>query len=430
MYKNINLLNRSEMKILRILLALSTTIGILTVSCKKLEEPPTKVGAQLPYSGATKTLSQVLDSIPEASLYKAMYHRSDIQHYMDSLASGSQYVPYTLFVPTDKALTAAGYTANIIAAAPEAQLDTLVRYLTLPGNYLAQGITTGLTCYPLMYPDPHMQRSESYPPFYSYTPYYYILAVTFDANTLILNGNKVSNQGTPVPAINGSVYLIDTLIQKPNYELYEIVASDTTLSLFLAGMRLNDSIYQDKGILMYPGYFTNFNDTAALQLSANGFPGAGNNPFANILAPTNEAFRKAGLGSVDAIRDFISQSVICGPDYDYSFMQTNLDSIFQHHVFLFSQTIGIPVPFNIDAYSPMGNYVYTYDMVKNPTLLQRPYVSSDGKLNHLYNVVFESRGGQVVVHRADNLSSMANIIGPSNVTTLNGVLHYVDNLLK
>ena len=418
------------MKLFRTLLSLSVGAGLLTGACKKVEEPPTKIGQQLPFGGPTKTLAQVLDSIPDAGLYKAMYHRSDIQHYMDSLANGSQDVPYTLFVPTDKALTAAGYTADVIAAAPEAQLDTLVRYLTLPGNYIAPGITTGLTCYPLMYPDPTMQRSGPYPPFSDYLPYYYILAVTFDMNTLILNGSTVSSQGAPVPAINGSIYRIDTLIQKPAYEMYEIVSSDTTLSLFLAGMRLNDSIYQDKGILGGPGYITNYCDTGGLQFSISGYRGAGANPFAVVLAPTNAAFRKAGLGSVEAIRDFVSQSVIAGPDYDYSYIQTNLDSIFQYHLFYFNQALAVTSPSTFEIYSSFGNYVYTSDMANNPTLVQRPFMGSDGLPHPFNNVVFENKGGQIVVHRADKPSSAANIIAPSNVTALNGVLHRVDNLLK
>ncbi len=411
-------------------MSLSVSVGLMTGSCKKVEEPPTRVGEQLPFSGPTKTLVQLLDSMPDVSLYKAMYHRSDIQHYMDSLANGSQDVPYILFAPTDKALMAAGYTADVIAAAPGAQLDTLVRYLTLPGKSIPPTVTTGLTCYPLMYPDRAMQRSEPYPPFSDFLPYYYILAVTFDGSTLILNGSKVSSQGTPVSGTNGSIYRIDTLIQKPAYELYEVVSSDTTLSLFLASMRLNDSIYQDKGILSGPGYLTNYCDTGGLQFSVGGYRGAGAQPFADVLAPTNAAFRKAGLGSVDAIRDFLSQSVITGPDYDYSYMQTNLDSIFQYHLFYFNQALLVAPPGIFFTYSAFGNYVYTTDMANNPTLVQRSADPGDGTLHLFNNVFFENRGGQIVVHRADKPSITANIVGPSNVTTLNGVLHRVDNLLK
>lgn len=413
------------MKLFRILLALSAGVGLLAGSCRKVEDPPARVGQELPFSGPTKTLLQLLDSMPDVTLYKAMYLRSDLTHYLDSLNKGSQNPPYTLFVPTDKALTAAGFTAAVIAAAPEAQLDTLVRYLALSGNFnFPPGAKAGLTCYPLMYPDPTMQRSESYPPFSSYLPYYYILAVGFEGNTLLLNGSKVSSQATAVLAVNGSIYRIDTLIQKPVYEMYEVVSRDTTLSLFLAGMRLNDSIYLDKGM---PTYYINYNDTGGLQLSISGYPGAGSQPFMNVLAPTNDAFRKAGLGSVDAIRNFIYQSVIAGPDYDYSLMQTNLDSIFQYHLFYFNQLLVLPGYY---TYQAAGTYVYTFDMANNPALMQRSTVDYNGIPYTLNNVVFGNQGGQIVVHRADKPSARgATIIAPSDVTTLNGILHHVDNLL-
>ena len=82
------------------------------------------------------------------------------------------------------------------------------------------------------------------------------------------------------------------------------------------------------------------------------------------------------------------------------------------------------------TFSAFGNYVYTTDMANNPTLVQRSADPGDGTLHLFNNVFFENRGGQIVVHRADKPSITANIVGPSNVTTLNGVLHRVDNLLK
>lgn len=410
------------MKLFRVLLSLAAGVGLLAGSCTKTEDPPRRIGQELPYNGATKTLVQLLDSMPDATLYKAMYQRSDLPHYMDSLNNGNPTLPYTLFVPTDKALTAAGYTKDVIASTPVAQLDTLVRYLALSGNYsVAPGVTAGTTCYPLMDEDPNMIRSIPDQP----VNYSYVLGVGFEGNTLFLNGSKASSQASPVAAVNGSIYRIDTLIQKPFYEMYQVVSSDTSLSLFLAGMRLNDSIYQERSILGFPGYYVNYNDTAGLQLaSANRSGGA---PFSIVLAPTNDAFRKAGLGSVDAIRAFVNQSVVASPDYNYTYLQTNLDSIFQYHLLYFNGIIGL----GYNSYTAAGTYVYTYDMLQNPALVQRvytiPYSTDTYYLNY---VTFGNKGGQVVVHRADNPSARAaTIVAPSDVTTLNGVLHRVDNLL-
>src|ERR1700754_974095 len=109
-------------------------------------------------------------------------------------------------------------------------------------------------------------------------------------------------------------------------------------------------------------------------------------------------------------------------------MQTNLDSIFQYHLFLFNQLLELP---NYYTYQAGGTYLYTFDIASKPTLMQRATVSFDGvTVVTLNTVVFGDHGGQIVVHRADKTSARgATIIAPSEVTTLNGVLHRIYNLL-
>lgn len=383
-------------------------------ACSKTEEPPKPVGDKIPYHNTTtRKLAALLDSIPEASVYRAALGRTQVQHYMDSLAAGNSNAYYTLFVPTNKAWAAAGYTMNNINTVPVAELDTIIRYLAVPGG-LPAGATDlfgETTCYPLMDPDRDITRSQVPSPFQLWggVYYYYRLIVGMTKGTLRLNGLPVGH--TPgIPATNGVIFMIDSLVTKPFYESYQVLNADTSFSFYMAALKKSNDLYLQKGLL--GPEVVEYNDTISLVLKVGGFV-PGNDPFSITFAPDNNAFRKAGFNSIAAINQYIDQSAIVAAD-PYTPMLTNMDSILAYHRI-------------VSRYGDVNeNYGYLYSI---------------DLLNHFYNVDLsnapitgalqvQSGNGKITVHRQDAPSGRgATIMPASDITTLTGVIHRVDNLL-
>ncbi|NIG55415.1 fasciclin domain-containing protein [Chitinophaga sp. Cy-1792] len=383
---------------------------LLISACTKTEEPPKPIGDKLPYSGnVNKSLAQLIDSIPEASIFSAAIKRTTIQRYMDSLAGKNPNGPYTMFVPSNKAWQAAGFTADNIGTVPVATLDTIIRYLTIPGGLPANTVDlTGETnFYPLMAGDRTLTRSQVPSPFLSWTNmyYYYRIAVGLTSGTLRLNG-RTASKAPAIPAINGSLFLLDTMIVKPFYESYQVLNHDTSFSFYMAALKKNNAIYTAKGII------GQYNDTSSLVL-AIGSNTPGKEPFAIVFAPDNNAFRKAGFNSIADINNYIDKSaLVTAPDYTQ--MRTNMDSILVNHQILS----------NYNALNPFYTYIYSIDLLNNMFLQPLSNAPSAGAL------LATNINGQVVLHRQDfPQGRAATIIAPSDITTLTGVIHRVDNLL-
>lgn len=401
------------------LLVACALLWVSISSCAKKEEPPRTIGNELPYTdNVTKSLSEIIDSIPQASVYAAAFHRSSVQAYMDSLRMGVANAPYTLLVPSNDAMSAAGYTLEKVKTLPLPVIDTLVRYLSLPGTLTGYTPTySGSTYYvPLMYPNGTLQRSVVPSPFSNYNPYYYLLAVAFRDNNMYLNGWQVSKQAAAVPATNGAVYLIDTVIRKPELELCQLIAADTSLSFYLAAMRKNNEVYSRQGELGDNYYNTVYNDTVVLTATTVlGIPQPTEAPVTTVFAPDNNAFRKAGFTSIEAINDYIEQSAAATGD-PYNLLLTNMDSILVQHRVLYGYAV---------QYIP---YKQGYNPLFTPDLRYSPSAQDNSELGGA--IFFQVSNGNVVIHRKDKPNGRgAQVTAGSDINALNGVLHKVDNLL-
>lgn len=386
---------------------------ITAVSCTKTEEPPKPVGTELPYTNTvTRKLAALLDSIPEASIYRAAFKRTTIQRYMDSVNAINPNTPYTLFVPVNKAWEAAGYTMDKVNAMPAAVLDTLVRYITVVGGVSARadGLLGETNYYPLTYRE-MLTRTQVPNPFNFYFQYYYRLCVGQSAGVLRLNGKEVSHKAG-IPAVNGTLFLIDSLVTKPFYESYQVLAADTSFSFYMAALKKSNALYQKKGIL---GSFTNevqFNDTCALTLMRGDLT-AGLDPAAIVFAPDNNAFRKAGFNSIADINTYIDHSALAAAP-SFTRMLTNMDSILVNHRLLI----------NIQRINSGYAYLYTAGLRSNA------YATSLNNSTALGAITYRQENGQIVLHRQDAPQGRGAVVtGPSDITTLTGVIHRVDNLL-
>lgn len=394
---------------------------VWTVGCSKVEDPPIPVGNSLPYKSSsrpTDSLVQLLDSLPQTTIYKAAWRRADLQQYIDSLrgAQKDSLLPFTLFIPTDDAFKKAGITIDTVNSWPVAQLDTLLRYLAIPNiiTYDTMPLAMGSTTYyPLMYPNPSFEDA-----WFDVAPYLYKLTVGAYNNTLYLNGRSVGGHTTPIRATDGSIFLVDSVVTTPiPYTTAQLLQADTSYSFFLAACSISDSIYG----IQYEGGSFPYDDTSYFYLNANSrYPGQ--DGWAEVFAPDNNAFRNAGFLTIDSIRNYINNSAIALEDpnaWPFIYMVTNMDSILVNHRLLTCQYVYA----SGHTVNAARSYVYTVDMLYNPSM----QALNNGEV--LGAMTFENSSGQVVIHRQDYPNGRAaHIIGPE-ITTLTGVLYRVDNLL-
>lgn len=406
-------------KIAFAILALGT---LALTSCTKADDPSQPVGQAIPFTSATtQTVTRILDSLPNTTFFDSAYRHAGMEAYLDSLRAGVNGSPFTIFVPTDNAFQAAGFTLQQIGQTSKFVLDSLLFYLTVRGSYTYHDFDSlaGNAIFNTLLTDPNIQRTLG-PSFSTGNPYQYQLHVGVKNGTLWLNGTPVKTAAQIVQGTDGVVWTSDQMVQKPFLETYQVLTQDTTYSFYMAALHISDSIYHSP--LNYSmGYF--FSDTLGLQLKSG-------QPYITVLAPTNQAFRNAGFSGIQDIYTYIGKSATLsegGVDALGRYVRTNLDSILDLHRL---------------GYGPYTNFanpyftvlLHTNDMLYNSTvnnMLIWYAQSYDAPQTNVYtDVDFLNNNGQVVAHRADAPGGRAvNIIAPHDVTTLNGIVHRVDNLL-
>ncbi len=393
----------------------------LAASCSKNEEPPKTVGQPIPYTQLTnRSLVELIDSIPDLRIYDSIYHHSDLGHYLDSLRAAGAASMFTLFAPTDSAFQRFGIGLSQVASYTPAALDSIVFYLATSGPYTSEGLSNlqgyepvntllQVTSIASSYPGEPWQPGNGYN---QQNPYSYYLTVGWTNGALLLNGVPVTSSGaSAIAATDGVLWMNDTVISKPTQEAYAVIAQDTAYSLYMAACYISDSVYSANYVSFNTIVYTSSPDTVALQMIQGVAP-------RTYFIPTNNAFRKAGFFSYNDIDNYIQNSVvvISGNFYNqyYNVMSTNMDSIL-----LYNQSTGV---------------FYTQDMLSNPSLniyVEKPSGGGQSGQSAIFlNLLFSNQNGQVVLHRQDNPTGQAaTIVSPHDITTLNGVVHSVDNLL-
>jgi uncharacterized surface protein with fasciclin (FAS1) repeats len=233
---------------------------------------------------------------------------------------------------------------------------------------------------------------------------------------LQLNGKQVS-KAPAIEATDGTIWMIDSLVRKPFYESYQVLASDTSFSFYMAAMRKSNEIYNEKGTI--GNYVENiqFNDTVPCVLT-RGSNTPGTDPFAIVFAPDNNAFRKAGFNSIADINSYIDKSVLASSPPGTQLL-TNMDSILVNHRLLINYANNSNVRLNANF-----SYLYTSELA-NGYFQQK--LDNGSALGAIF---ITQSNGQVILHRQDAPSGRgAAIISPADITTLTGVIHRVDNLL-
>lgn len=455
----------------RRMLSMIVAVMVIGYSCSKVKEIPTEVKPPLPYEqGDTKSLSQLLGSLPDISIYLAAYNKSNAKLYIDSVRAvkGKPDAPFTLFVPKDAAWQAAGYTLSMVQAMTPEGCDTIVKYLIaegriLPTDYSPSG---GNSIFPIIAPAriPMMMDWGGIVTF----DHFYSFNIAWEESDVYLNGQKLSAVQNTFPSTDGAVYVMDYLPLKPVKTVFEILSEDPEYSFFLSALQISNQVYEEYGVGIsplnrteelfgaIPAPFKNYYSTLTF-FDPNSRGGAARFMSSYIVfAPVNDAFRKAGFNDVEAIERYIRQSYVTTPEYrdrDHAIpLYTNMDSILNYCFYAPSRGANSDIAFNFtQSMANVNNkLLYVNDLKWNATLQKEGAVMTSSLdfydwttfdentwefaknlTNGRFQLLFPVNGDVVKLRRGDAPNGRAAAIVPefSNITALNGVVHRIDNLL-
>lgn len=278
---------------------------LFVAACRQPDAQVTPIGKSITYAGPSKTIRQLLDSTG-LTIYKAIWNKTN----MDSVMANKSVQAYTLLAPSDAAFTAAGITIDKVNAMPVAALDTILFYNTL-SNWISSdrikslmgnmAIRTFLT-------------QADFADFTSWSPYTYYQYLGLHNGKLMVNGKPHPFQ--PLDATNGTIYVLDQLLSKPDQDMMDYLGNNPDFTFFIEACRLSDSIYQS---MWGQQGFTKM-------LTTN--QGAG---LFTLFAPTNHAFQVAGFKTFDDLAARALLYPVDYPHYDannyYVTPLTSLDSV-------------------------------------------------------------------------------------------------------
>lgn len=401
----------------------------VVAACRKNEFMPEPQGEKVPYTLTDSTLQQIL-ARPEYGLFSKAWQKSNIEKIMGTWGRNTMF---TLLVPDDAAMRAAGLDDAGISSAAKETLDSMLMFHTVVGavNDKTFGLLSASVGMRTLLLNP-VFRERLNPPgtavsrdsIYRYRQY---LALNKEQQ-LLISGQVVGN-AAPIAAKNGTIWKINRVLQPARKNMRQALEDDPRFTLYLEAQRLADSLYETiEGLDPYsmePFMFYNtvFNTTTAqidwdCNCSVYTF---GNVDRTSLFAPTNDAFIKAGLRTVDDLRALNNRSKPVFRADDYSVQgRSVLDSL------LYITSWGRQRIFYSAYVLPM---FYDNDLV--PEIMQY----FDLKTGDYYSPPVASplefskdAGGRVQVQFKGSTAEKATIIGPV-IETVQGPIHVTDRLI-
>lgn len=241
----------------------------------------------------------------------------------------SNYDFYTVFAPSDSAMTAVGLTSATIDNLPADSLDKIVGY------HIARGVygDTVLENTPLTVQAPTVRQDANFTYQYGWLYYQQNLYIR-KKGTLYINGIGADQGERALKASNGWIHPVDRVLKAPDRDLWSIIRSRPELSMYAAAIQLVDSVGGPPLQYLQTSDTTIF--SAVLYSSANS-PNSSKPMLSTVFAPTNTAFTKAGFNTVDTIRQYILNSQALGnagyvPGTSISLINyVNMDSVLKLH---------------------------------------------------------------------------------------------------
>ena len=234
--------NSNYLKIYRKFLLLFF-IGLAFISCKKSE--PNLMSQKLP------TITQQISSNDNFTILKAALIKTGMNILLDSPGA------YTLFAPNNEAFLNAGISTSSINDITVAKLKFILAYHLLPVKYVLNDFKLDV-----YYNEVSIGGDSSF--------------VIKNKEGLFVNGIKIIN--TDLKQSNGVIHTTSKVIFPPEVNMLNMISLDSNLSFFYAA-------------IMRTGSSGSINFLKTLDCGCK----------FTIFAPTNDAFKNAGINSITAI---------------------------------------------------------------------------------------------------------------------------------
>ena len=384
-------------------------------SCHKdLDAPLLSVSNS--HSDTTSDIRTVLANSPYHLFYQAY----------NLVKPDSSYGFYTIFAPTDSAMTAAGLTSAAINALPVDSLYRLVSYQVGSNSYSDSALKA--QALPLLVPtlrlDQYIIVQQNSGGQLTGVALRQNLFVQ-EKDVLYVDGTPVNNGESSLRARNGYIYPVNRLFTAPDSNVWSIIRSKPELSMYVSAIRLVDSFYAATNFYVVTADTMLF-QTVNWELPNSSYIGNSNYYF-TMFAPTNDAFARAGFHTVDDLRQYITSMVPYSSDAYYNgnsyYVQyyDPMDSVLRQHY----------------LYTPGSNPLFYPDLL-NPAINNGWQNSNIWITSGFttwpaikpYEAQFSNSGGTVQIQWSRNPAIPPAILPPAAPAFqgINGVVYEIDQL--
>ncbi|ASZ11282.1 fasciclin domain-containing protein [Chitinophaga pendula] len=285
-------------------LTLVVVLSIIT-GCRKKEFVHLPEGQKVPYEEVKVTLKEVLQR-PEYQLFNKAWLKSN----MSGIIAANGNAPVTLLVPDNAAMRAAGLDDAGIDKTTQTALDTLLMYHTLTARVEQQGLQslTGNVAWRTFLLNPAYTEglngvgsAVSRDSMYRYRHY---LGLS-QKNELIVEGKQLGT-GAPVIAKDGNIWPINKVLRPATKTMLETLKDDGRFTLYLEALQMTDDLYgtlpeiDEYSVGPYLFLSTVMNATIwDIDWEECFCPifVRGKTQRFSLFAPTDDAFRQAGLAT-------------------------------------------------------------------------------------------------------------------------------------
>ncbi len=273
-----------------------------------------------PNTAPKPTITELVVNDPNFSILEAAVVKAGLANALSTTN------PLTVFAPNNDAFNASGITESVINALPVATVDSILKYHVL-GSFVSSS---------------QVPASDAVTTLLGTK-----LFASSNTNGVFMNGLKVSP--ADIEASNGLVHVIEKVLIPPTKSIAEIAVADTNFTFLVQAVSRLGLVPTLSG----PGNYT-------------------------VFAPTNAAFRAAGITDIDAVPI------------------GTLETVVRYHV--------------------LGTNVFASDLTNGANV---PTV----------------QGGNLLVNLSPARVKIASSTQPSsnitavNITATNGVIHVIDRVL-
>lgn len=419
-----------------------------TVGCQKNEFMPAPEGEQVPHQEeATKKVAELLAGEASASIFRKAWDKSRIK---DSLNRMGGNTTYTVFVPNDAAWTKVGITAAKIDAMPTADVDSLMMFYTILGTIRKDQLRPESIPMRSMLVNPELRV-----PFYDepnvwgqrYDKYRYkhYLALS-SAGNLLVNGKSMGKLNHQL-ATNGAVFFMESSMEKPTKTALEVMEADGRFTIFLEMQRQMDEIFVETMVremsywygyevapeeywMYYPSIRYAYRQFWEIAPTPDPNYADPNITITTLFAPTDDAFKKVGLTSIDAVMALNAERN--DVRFDENMFQPEghfvMDTIVDAH----RNWARMFAPQDPGYGMARGNQTVFFSNDLAAPFIHDYFVNIGGtaQIRYAYKMpfAFSTNNGTLGLHFKESGQPMAHIV-ESDILTLNGPIHVVDNLL-